>query len=78
MNLSTIEQRHAASKAQGLIKEYGEFMNYVIAEMSREYDAPINKDTAEQVGLEYARRLAAKNALKLFIQKLNTLSNERN
>ncbi len=78
MQLSSLINRHSSIKAQGLIKEYGEFMNAVIEEISKEYDAPINLKTAEEVGLEYARRLAAKNALKLFIQKLNTISNERN
>lgn len=72
------EEKYQISKAQGLLKEYGEFLQYVIDEIKKEYDAPINENTAEKVGLEYARRQASKNALTLLIQKLNTKSNERN
>lgn len=78
MKLEGMKSEHATLMAQGLIKEYGPFMEAVIDVIKKEYDAPINKETAEQVGLEYARRQAAKDALRLFIQRLNSISNERN
>lgn len=74
--MNSIEKKYAASKAQGLLKEYGDFIQSIIAEISKEFDAPITESTAEKVGLEYARRLAGKNALKLLMQKINTKSNE--
>ena len=78
MKLEGIANSQATLMAQGLIKEYGPFMEMVIEAIKKEYDTPINKETAEQVGLEYARRQAAKEALRLFIQRLNSISNERN
>ena len=78
MILEGMERKYASSKAQGLLKEYGPFMELVVESLKKEYDTPINKDTAEQVGLEYARRQAAKEALRIFIQRLNSISNERN
>lgn len=75
MQVPEAERRYNASKAQGLLKEYGEFLLHVIDEIKKEMDTPINKDTAEQVGLEYARRQAGKDALKLLMQRLNSKSN---
>jgi hypothetical protein len=76
--MNGIEKKYEASKAQGILKEYGDFLLHIIDEIGKEYDSPINEDTAEKVGLEYARRLAGKNSLKLLMQKLNSKSNERN
>ena len=73
-----VEQKYESSKAQGILKEYGDFLRHTIEQISKEMDSPINEDTAEKVGLEYARRQAGKNALKLLMQRLNTKSNERN
>lgn len=75
--MSTIEKKYEATKAQSILNEYGLFLQSIIDEINKELDAPINYDSAEKVGLEYARRLAGKNALKLFMQKLNSKSNER-
>lgn len=74
----SIEHKYEMSKAQGLIKEYGDFLIQVISEIKKEMDTPINEDTAEKVGLEYARRQSGKNALNLLMQRLNSKSNERN
>ncbi len=76
--MSSIEKKYEASKAQGILKEYGDFLLSCIGEIKKEMDVPINEDTAEKVGLEYARRQAAKNALTLLMQKINSKSNERN
>lgn len=74
----SIESKYAQQKAQGLLKEYGPFIQQTIDEITKEFDAPINLQTAEEVGLEYSRRQAGRNALKLLMQKLNSKANERN
>ena len=75
MKVTEAEQRYSASKAQGLLKEYGDFLLQIISEIKKEMDSPINEDTAEKVGLEYAKRQAGKNALTLLMQKINKKSN---
>lgn len=72
------KKKYDITKAQGLLKEYGAFLQQVIDESNKEFDAPIIEDTAEKVGLEYSRRLASKQALKGLILRINTKANERN
>lgn len=71
------EQKYLASKFQGLLKEYGQVLELLIVETKREYDAPINEDTVEAIGLRYAKNQSAKEALTLFMKKLNSKANER-
>lgn len=72
------EQKYLASKFQALLKEHGQLLEMVVAEIKKEYDEPINEETAEKIGLEYAKCLAGKNALTRLMQKLNNKANERN
>jgi hypothetical protein len=76
--MNSTEKKYEASKAQGLLKDYGDFIGQVIAEINKENDARIIEDTAEKIGIEYAKRQAAKDALKLLMQKINSKANERN
>lgn len=71
------EQKYLSSKYQSILKEHGQLLEFLIAEQKKEYDAAINGETVEQIGLEYAKRQAAKDALTLFMKKLNSKANER-
>lgn len=73
----SVEKRYIAAKAQGLIKEYSEFLKLIIDDCLRELDTDITETTPEMIGLEYAKRLAGKRALKLFMTKLHSKADER-
>lgn len=72
------EQKYLASKYQSLLKDFGQLLELTIEETKKEYDEPIQGTSAEEIGLQYARCLAAKQALSRFLQKLNSKANERN
>lgn len=71
------EERYISVKAQGLIKEYGEFMKFIMEACIKELDTQITEKTPEMIGLEYSKRLAGKQALDLFMRKLHSKANER-
>lgn len=73
----SVEQRFIAAKLQGLIKEYGEVIKHVLDECKSEQDAEITEKTPEMIGLEYAKRQAARRALSTFWTKLNSKANDR-
>lgn len=71
------EERYIAAKAQALVKEYSDFLKYIMDACIKELDTPITEKSPEMIGIEYARRLAGKQALDLFMRKLHTKANER-
>lgn len=74
----TQEAKYLASKYQGLLKEYGSLLEHAIEEQKKEYNGRIEGKVPEEIGLEYARRLAAKDALALLLKRLNSKADERN
>ncbi len=71
------EAKYLASKYQAILREHGQLLENLIAETKHEYDAPINETTVEAIGLRYAKNQSAKEALTLFMKKLNSKANER-
>lgn len=72
------QKRYTSSKTQNLLKEYGDLLIQIADETKKEYETPINDTTAEGIGLAYAKQMAAKQAINLFIKKLYSKADERN
>ncbi len=71
------EARYTQAKAQSLLKEHGQFLELIIAEVKREYESEIIGTTADEIALEYKRRQGAKEALALFMKRVNSKADER-
>jgi hypothetical protein len=44
-----IDKKHEQQIAQSLLKEYAGFLQHISDELNKDYDSPINADTAEKV-----------------------------
>lgn len=65
-----------ASKARNLINEYGPLIEQVVSECMKEFEAPINEETSDRIAMEYKRKQGGKEALQLFMKKLNAKTHE--
>lgn len=69
-------KRYNAAKAQALLKEYGEFIMEVINETSAEYSQEINELSVEALAIRYSKNQGGRQALQLFMKKLNSKASD--
>ncbi len=69
-------KRYSAGRFQNLLKEYGELLETIAKEVIAEYDQEINESTVDAVAMKYAKNQGARQAMMLFMQKLNSHTNE--
>lgn len=77
MSLEANRQKQlTAAKARNLLNEHGKFLEELANEVIKELDAPIQGTTSDEIALQYMRREGGKDAVKLFMKKINSKTNE--
>ena len=68
-------KRYEAIRFQNLLKEYGALLQDVIKDTIEEYSQEIMEDTVDKIAITYSKSQGARQALQLFIKKLNSKAN---
>lgn len=69
------QKRYTATQAQNLLKEFGDLLAQVAQETKDEYSQPINATTVDEIAIVFSRHQGAKQAVDLFMKKLNSKAN---
>jgi len=73
----SILERQKQARARNLLKEYSNLLIETVDEIKNTLNGDITGSTSDEIALEYKRRQGGREALNLFLTKLNSKANER-